>query len=130
MFDWNAELELAKHQVVDLEEKIFSLREELQRSAQDRTTATPIQRILGERDQRILSVRMASLDRAKIHERFIERKIAAGTKVVKSLPYAELAEVCFKAAKWMPRREPADLVRTHASVFYGKSIAEKKASND
>jgi hypothetical protein len=130
MFDWNVELELAKRQVADLEEKITRSREALQRCAEDPTTATPIQRILGERNQRILSVRMASLDRAKIHERFIERKIAAGTKVVKSLPYAEFAEVCFKAAKWMPRREPADMVRTHATAFYGKSIAEQKASKD
>jgi hypothetical protein len=123
MFDWNAELELAKRQVADLEEMVSRLREALQRSADDPTTATPIKRILGERDQRLLSVRMASLDRAKIHERFIQGKIAIGAKAWKSLPYMELADVCFRAANWMPQNQGAEAMRAHGAAFYGKTKA-------
>jgi hypothetical protein len=71
MFDWNAELEVAKRQVADLEEKVARFREEMQRIAEDPTQATPIERIL-ETNQRMLSVKMASLDRARLHARFVE----------------------------------------------------------
>jgi hypothetical protein len=56
------------------------------------SSAVPVDRILDSR-QRILSVRMASLDRAKFHARFVEHKISTGAKVSKHLPYAELAQV-------------------------------------
>ena len=103
MFDWNAELEAAKRQVADLEEKVARFREEMQRIAEDPTQATPIERIR-ETNQRMLSVKMASLDRARLHARFVEGKVAAGATVAKQLPYVELAEVCFKAALDAARR--------------------------
>src|ERR1700719_2073432 len=92
MFDWNAELEVAKRQVADLEEKVARFREEMQRIAEDPTQATPIERIL-ERNQRMLSVKMASLDRAKLYARFVEQKVAAGATVAKQWPDVDLAEV-------------------------------------
>jgi len=71
---------------------------------------------------------MASLERARQHQRFIEHKIAAGTKPFKRLPYLELAETCFKAAKWMPQGEAAQSVRRTGAVFYAKAVAREKAS--
>ena len=127
MFDWNAELELAKRQVAELEEKVSHVREALQEGSDHATAATPIQRIL-ERAHGTLSVRMASLDRAKYHQHFIERKIAMGAKS-KELPYVELAQVCFSAAQSMPPGNAADVVRAHAAAFYTKSL-KSKASGD
>jgi hypothetical protein len=129
MFDWNAELEAAKRQVADLEEKVARFREEMQRIAEDPTQATPIERIR-ETNQRMLSVKMASLDRARLHARFVEGKVAAGATVAKQLPYVELAEVCFKAARWMPQGEAAEAVRRNGAAFYTKSVAQDKASPD
>jgi hypothetical protein len=80
MFDWNAERETAKRQVAELEEGVHDLREALKRVVDEPNSATPIERIL-DQAQRRLSIRMASLDRAKFHARFIEHKIATGGKV-------------------------------------------------
>jgi hypothetical protein len=129
MFDWNAELKIAKRQVADLEEKVQELREALKQAGDEPTSATPIDRIL-DQAKRTLSVRMASLDRAKFHARFIEHKLAMGGKVFTALPYVELAQVCFNSAKGMPAGEAADVVRTHAAAFYTKSLAQRKASPD
>jgi hypothetical protein len=124
MFDWKAELELASCRVVDLEEMVRGLRDQLQRHSESPTAATPIERIL-ERDRRILSIRMAELDRAKIHERFIQGRISSGAKAATPVPYRQLAQVCFDAAKSMPE-DAARSMRTHASAFYAKAIAQEK----
>jgi hypothetical protein len=71
---------------------------------------------------------MASLERARNHQRFIEQKIATGTKVLTRLPYLELAETCFKAAKWMPQGDAAEKVRRAAAAFYTRAVALEKAS--
>jgi hypothetical protein len=124
MFDWKAELEVASCRVADLEEKVRSLQEQLQRNAVAPAPATPIERIL-DRDRRILSIRMAELDRAKIHERFIQGRISSGAKAATPVPYRQLAQVCFDAAKSMPE-DAAKSMRTHASAFYAKAIAREK----
>jgi hypothetical protein len=122
MFDWNAELESARRQVAEIEEKVSRLREVLKGNTDVPTEATPIGRIL-DTAKRTLSVRMASLDRAKLHQRFIEQKIAAGaTTESKPLPYVELAQICFSAAQSMPQGSAADLVRAQAAAFYTKSL--------
>jgi hypothetical protein len=126
MFDWTAELEAAKHRVSELEELVSRLKDAL-RQAADATEATPVDRIL-ERARRTLPVRMASLERARHHQRFIEHKIATGTKVMKRLPYLELAETCFKAAKWMPQGDAAETVRRAAAAFYTRAVAVEKVS--
>jgi hypothetical protein len=70
---------------------------------------------------------MANLDRAKLHERFIEHKIALGAKAFVALPYRELAQVCLNAAKGMPQgSNAAEAVRNHAAAFYTKAIAKGK----
>ena len=69
MFDWNAELEAAKHRVAELEELVCRLKDALRQSASDATDATPLDRIL-ERSRRTLSVRMASLERAATYSGF------------------------------------------------------------
>ena len=76
MFDWNAELEVAKQRIAELEEMVSRLREAIEQKADD---ATPIERIL-DRAQCTLSVRMASVERARFHVRFIEHKIQTGAK--------------------------------------------------
>jgi hypothetical protein len=124
MFDWKAELEVANCRVVELEETVRNLRDQLQRNAVAPATATPSERIL-ERDRRILSIRMAELDRAKIHEHFIQGRILSGAKAATPVPYRQLAQVCFDAAKSMPE-DAAKSMRTHASAFYAKAIAQEK----
>ena len=123
-FDWNAELETAKRRVAELEEMVSRLREALEGRADN---ATPIGKIL-DRAKRTLSVRMASLERARFHQRFIEHKIQTGARAVTSLPYIELAHACFSAAEWMPKGEAAASVRAHAAAFYTKGVADRKVS--
>jgi hypothetical protein len=127
MFDWNAELEAAKLSVAELEELMSRLKDALLQSGSDSTVATPVDRIL-ERARRTLPVRIASLERVRHHQRFIEQKIATGTKVMKRFPYLELAETCFKAAKWTPQGDAAETVRKAAAAFYTRAIATEKAS--
>jgi hypothetical protein len=67
---------------------VSSLREAMQRIVDDPPSATSIERIL-DQTQRTLSIRMASLDRARCHARFIEHKLAMGGKVFETLPYVE-----------------------------------------
>jgi hypothetical protein len=129
MFDWSAELEIAKRRVAELEEGLHDLREALKRVADEPNSAIPIERIL-DQAQRTLSIRMASLDRAKFHARFIEHKLATGGKVFTALPYLELAQVCFNSAKGMPAGNAAEAVRTHAAAFYTKSLAQRKVAPD
>ena len=129
MFDWNAELEIAKRQVAELEEGVSGLRDALKRVGDEPTSATPIDRIL-DQAKRTLSIRLASLDRAKFHARFIEHKLAMGGKVFTALPYVELAQVCFNSAKGMPAGKAAEVVRTHAAAFYTKSLAQRKVAPD
>jgi transcriptional regulator with XRE-family HTH domain len=78
--------------------------------------------------RRMLSVKMASLDRAKLHARFVEHKISSGTKVATEFPFVELAAVCFKAAEWMPQGTAAQAVRKNAAIFYTRGIAKKEAA--
>jgi hypothetical protein len=124
MFDWSAELEVAKLRVAELEEKVSGLRDQLQQTA-----ATPIQSVF-DQGRRILSVRLTSLELAKAHERFIEHKIASGVKAAGPVPYLELSQVCFNAAKSMPQGEAAEAMRTHATAFYRKAMDRKKAPLD
>ena len=123
-FDWNAELETAKRRVAELDEAVSRLREAVGQMA---ATPTPIDKIL-DRDNRTLSVRMASLERARFHQRFIEHKIQSGARTVASLPYVELAHVCFNAAQRMPKGVAAESVRSHAAAFYTKGVAARKVS--
>jgi hypothetical protein len=59
---------------------VCDLREALKRVVDEPRSATPIDRIL-DQAQRTPSIKMASLDRAKFHARFIEHKLAMGGKV-------------------------------------------------
>ena len=127
MFDWNAELQAAKHRVAELEQLVSRLKDALQESASNSAGGTPVDRIL-ERARRTLPIRAASLERARQHQRFIERKVATGTKVSKRLPYLELAETRFKAARWMPQGDAAETVRRTAAAFYTRAIALEKAT--
>jgi hypothetical protein len=123
VFDWNRELEVAKRQVAELDDKVTGFREKLGRNVDDPNAVVST---FAERDLRILSIRMASLDRAKRHLSFIEHKIGARAKGVDALPYAELAGVCFSAAKWMPPGVAADAVRACGAAFYAKAATKEK----
>jgi hypothetical protein len=74
------------------------------------------------------SVRMASLERARFHQRFFEHKIQSGARTVASLPYVEPAHVCFSAVRSMPKGEAADRIRSHAAAFYTEGVADRKVS--
>jgi hypothetical protein len=80
--------EAAKRRVAELEEMVSRLREVLEQRADD---ATPSDKIL-DRGKRTLSVRMASLKRARMHQRFIETKIQTGAN--ESFCLAALHETC------------------------------------
>jgi hypothetical protein len=125
MFDWNVELEAAKQRVAELDELVSRLKHALQH--RDSTEATPVDQIL-ERARRTLSLRLASLERARHHQRFIEHKISTGAKVSKRLPYLELAQVCFKAAESMPQGDAAERVRRAAAAFYTRAVELEKAT--
>jgi anti-sigma factor RsiW len=70
MFDWSTELEEAKRRVAELEDMVSRLRDALRQSADNPMAATPVERIL-DRARRTLPVRMANLERARHHQRFI-----------------------------------------------------------
>src|SRR5579859_2790638 len=127
MFDWNAELEAAKRRVTELEELVSRLKEALRQPAEQAEEATPIERIV-DRAQQTLAVRISRLERAKQHQRFIESRIAAGAKPIERLPYLELAETCFKAARWMSSGHDAESVRRTGAAFYTKAVVQDKAS--
>src|SRR5258708_6412057 len=69
VLSWDAQLEAAKKEIAELENRIAALREELQ-AAQWAADAA--------RAQRMLTVREEHLERAKFHAQFIEHKIAQG----------------------------------------------------
>jgi hypothetical protein len=117
MFDWNAELEMAQHRVAELEDMVSRLRDTIQQGAEDSTEAT--------QSQRTLQVRLASLERAQHHQRFIEHKIASGAKPLEQLPYLQFAEICFKATKWMPRGEATESVRRTGAAFYTRGMQDR-----
>jgi hypothetical protein len=120
MFDWKAECASAERRVVDLEERIALLRDQLGRDEQ------PTHAI--ERNRQLLSIQLASLERAKSRVLFLEHKLQLGTRPVKALPYRELADLCFKAAMWMKKGAAADMVRKNAATFYTKAIALDQSS--
>src|SRR5579859_5770206 len=107
MVDWNAELEAAKQRVAELEEMIARLQDGLEQRADAPTVARIV-----EQTRRTLSVRMANLERAKFHQRFIESQVARGAAPSRPIPYLELAEICFNAAKRMPPGDAAETVRS------------------
>jgi hypothetical protein len=120
MFDWKAERASAERRVADLEERIALLRDQLGRDEQ------PTHAI--ERNRQLLSIQLASLERAKSHVHFLEHKLELGTRPVKAFPYLELAVVCFKAAMWMCKGAAADEVRKNAATFYTKAMALNQTS--
>jgi hypothetical protein len=71
VLSWHAQLEDAKKEMADLEQRISALRAELH-AAQ---WATELGRV-----QRILAVREQHLARAKFHAQFIESRIAKGRR--------------------------------------------------
>ena len=103
MLSWDAQLEVVKKEIAELENRISVLSEELQ-AAQGTTDSARVQRILAVREQH--------LKRAKIHARFIEHKIAQGCREPKPFPYTELASICFGAAvKKTVRAETAETLK-------------------
>jgi hypothetical protein len=123
MFDWNAELENVKQRVEELEKKLFTLRDELRRYSEDPMCAPVLSTI--ERDRRLLGVRVAGLERAKAHQRFIEHKIALGGMARETLPFMEVAKICFDAAKWMPDGEAAKTVSSQGAALYTKAVTQR-----
>jgi len=103
MFDWNAELEVAKRRVAELEEKAFNQRQMLQRIAEGAADTTTANRIVAAREHRVLAVREQSLERAQFHVRFIERIIAMGLPAPKPEPFLETLQHLLHAANRMPK---------------------------
>jgi cell division septum initiation protein DivIVA len=122
VLSWDAELEVAKKEIAELEERISILREELQ-AAQEATTSARVQRILAVREQH--------LQRAKVHARFLEHKIAQGCREPKPFPYTELATICFGAAvKRTVRAETADTLKALGSSFAAKGFEFRTANRE
>jgi hypothetical protein len=122
VLSWDAELEVAKKEIAELEERISILSEELQ-SAQGATDSARV--------RRILTVREQHLKRARIHARFIEYKIAQGCREPKPFPYTELATICFGAAvKRTVRAETADTLKALGSSFAAKGFELRTANRE
>jgi hypothetical protein len=43
------------------------------------------------------------------------------------LPFVEFAEVCFKAAKWMPQGAAAEVVRKNGGVEVGLGVSKDRS---
>jgi hypothetical protein len=122
VLSWDAELEAAKKEIAELENRISVLSEELQ-AAQGATDSARVQRILAVREQH--------LKRAKIHARFIEHKIAQGCREPKPFPYTELASICFGASvKRTVRAETAQTLKALGSSFAAKGFELRTANGE
>ena len=115
MVSWNEQLKDAKKEIAELEERISSLREELQtaQSAADRT-----------RWQRILAVREQHLERTQFHAQFIESRIAKGERAAKPIQYSALATICFNAAQRTAQVDTAETLKALGKNFSAKATAE------
>jgi hypothetical protein len=71
VFSWDAQLEEARKETAELEQRISALRAEL-RTVQGPIAAATV--------QRILALREKQLERTKLHAQFIEEEIAQGSR--------------------------------------------------
>jgi hypothetical protein len=115
---WDAQLRDVKKEIAELEDRISALKRELQ-AAQSAANAGRVQGILG--------VRERHLERATLHARFIESRIAQGNRAAKYIPYATLASICISAAKRTAQADTAEALKALAKNFSAKAIAD--ASN-
>ena len=112
MLSWNEQLEDARKEIAELEERVSALRGELQTAQR----ATDVARV-----QRILAVREQHLERAKFHLQFIESRIAKGQRAARPIPYAALATICFNVAQRAPQVDTAETLRALAKRFSAKA---------
>jgi hypothetical protein len=115
MMSWNAQLEDARKEIAELEERISGLREELQTAQR----APDIARV-----QCILAVREQHLERAKFLGRFIESRIAKGQRTAKPIQYSALATICFNAAQRTAQVDTAETLKALGKNFSAKATAE------
>jgi hypothetical protein len=115
VLSWDAQLEDAKKEIAELEDRVSALREEL-RVAQWATDAARLQRILAVREQH--------LERAKFRAQFIESRIAKGRRTVKPIPYSALASICFSAAQRTAQVHTAETLKALAKNFSAKATAD------
>ena len=111
---WDAQLMDVKKEIAELENRVAALREELEAAHWAADAA---------RLQRILAVREQHLERAKFHARFIESRIAKGTRI-KPIPYSALASICTSAANWTAQVDTAERLKGLGKNFYAKAIAD------
>jgi hypothetical protein len=115
VLSWNEQLQDAKKEIAELEERISALREELQTAH----SAAGLARL-----QRILAVREQHLERTKFHAQFIESRIAKGQRAAKPIQYSALATICFNAAQRTPQIDTADTLKALGENFSAKAIAD------
>jgi hypothetical protein len=118
MTGWDAQLEDVNKEIVELEDRISTLRKELD-VAQWAADAARV--------QRILAVRELHLERLKFQARFIEQKIALGRRGTKPITYSELALICFNAAKRVARGDAAKRLEALGSTFAAKAFDARVA---
>jgi hypothetical protein len=115
VLSWDAQLEDAKNEIAELEDRISALREELH-GAQWATDAARLQRILAVREQH--------LERTKFHAQFIESRIGKGPRRAKPIPYSALATICFNAAQRTGQVDTAETLKALAKSFSAKATAD------
>ena len=115
MLSWHAQLEDAKKEIAELEDRISALREELH-GVQWAIDAARLQRLLVVREQH--------LERAKFHAQFIESRIAKGRRTVKPIPYSALASICFNAAQRTAQVDTAQTLKALGKNFFAKATAD------
>ena len=115
MLSWHAQLDDARKEIAELEERIAALREELH-GAQWATDAARL--------RRILSVREQHLERAKFHVQFIESRIAKGRRATRPIQYSALATICFNAAQRTTQVDTAETLKALAKTFSAKATVD------
>jgi hypothetical protein len=115
VLSWHEQLADAKKEIAELEVRVSALRAELQ-TAQWATDAARLQGVLAVREQHLV--------RAKFHAQFIESRIAKGQRATKPIPYAALANICYKEAQRTARLDTAETLKPLAKSFSARAKTE------
>jgi ATP/maltotriose-dependent transcriptional regulator MalT len=115
MLSWRAQLDEAKKEIGELEDRISVLKAELDVTRWAADAA---------RLQGIVAVREQHLERAKFHAQFIESRIATGQRATKPIQYSALATICFNAAQRTAQVDTAETLKALAKNFSAKATAD------
>jgi hypothetical protein len=118
VFRWDEQLKEVSQQIAELEDRISTLKKEMEGAQWAMGDAA--------RGQRILACREQHLERLKCYAQFIERKIAQGHREAKPIPYSKFAMICFDAASRVAQGDAAKRLQEIGLTFAAKARAGNK----